>query len=76
MLSRMPTVAISDLQKGDVVMLVATEGSSASAPTAITLLAGVEPILAAAPGGTSASMILSPWNLGANAGAAGDATTQ
>ena len=38
MLSRMPSVTISDLQKGDAVMLVATEGSASSAPTAITLL--------------------------------------
>src|SRR5947209_8027847 len=34
MLSRMPTVAISDLQKGDAVMLVATEGSATYARTA------------------------------------------
>jgi len=72
MLSRMPAVTVSDLNKGDAVMLVATEGSSASGPTAITLLAGVEPILTAAPVGTSASTILSPWNLGTPAGAGGD----
>jgi hypothetical protein len=76
MLGRMPVVATSDLQKGDVVMLVATEGSSASGPTAITLLAGVEPILTAAPSGARASTLLSPWNLGAPAGAGGDASTQ
>ncbi|HEX3741323.1 MAG TPA: hypothetical protein VHV29_16615 [Terriglobales bacterium] len=69
MLSRMPGVTISDLQKGDAVMLVATEGSAASAPTAITLIAGVEPILTAAPGGAAAT-ILSPWNLGASPGGA------
>jgi len=72
MLSRMPAVTVSDLNKGDAVMLVATEGSAASEPTAITLLAGVEPILTAAPAGTSASTILSPWNLSAPAGAGGD----
>jgi hypothetical protein len=71
-LSRMPAVKVSDLNKGDAVMLVATEGSAASGPTAITLLAGVEPILTAAPAGTSASTILSPWNLGAPAGAGGE----
>ncbi len=68
MLSRMPSVAISDLQKGDAVMLVATEGSSTSAPTAITLISGVEPILTAAPSGAAAATILSPWNLGASPG--------
>ena len=69
----MPAVTVSDLNKGDAVMLVATEGSATSAPTAITLLAGVEPILTAAPAGTSAATILSPWNLGGGpAGATGD----
>ena len=72
MLARMPAVTVSDLNKGDAVMLVATEGSAASGPTAITLLAGVEPILTAAPPGTSASTILSPWNLSAPAGAGGE----
>jgi hypothetical protein len=75
MLNRMPTVSISELNKGDAVMLVATEGSSNSGPTAITLLAGVEPILSAAPAGTNASTILSPWNLGAPASVGGDAST-
>ena len=63
MLNRMPTVAISDLQKGDAVILVTTEGSETSQPTAITLLSGVEPILTASP--SEAAMTLSPWSLGA-----------
>lgn len=71
MLSRMPNVAISDLQKGDAVMVVATEGSTNSGPTAITLISGVEPILTAAPGGAAAATILSPWNLGASPGGEG-----
>jgi hypothetical protein len=71
MLSRVPPVSLSDLVKGDAVMLVATEGSSSLGPTAITLLAGVEPILSAAPAGTSASTILSPWNLSAPGGGEG-----
>lgn len=70
-LSRAPAVQLSDLQKGDAVMLVATQGSASSAPTAITLLAGVEPILSASPKG-STSTILSPWTLGASGG--GDAS--
>ena len=79
MLARMPAVPISELNKGDAVILVATEGSAGSEPTAITLLAGVEPILSAAPAGTSAAeTILSPWNLSTSApqGAGGDAMTQ
>ena len=76
MLSRMPAVKVTNLNKGDAVMLVATEESSAAGPTAITMLAGVEPILTAAPPGTNAVTLLSPWNLGASAGAGGDASTQ
>jgi hypothetical protein len=69
MLSRMPAAGIADLQKGDALMIVATEGSAESPSTVIILLSGVEPILAAA-SPSQASTILSPWNLstGANAG--------
>ena len=70
MLARMPAMPITDLNKGDAVMLVATEGSAASGSTVITMLAGVEPILTAAPAGTNAAAtVLSPWNLGAGGGA-------
>ncbi len=75
-LSHSPVVTIADLSKGDAVMLLATEGSSGSKPTAIQMAAGVEPILSAAPPGTSAVTLLSPWNLGTGAGAGGDASTQ
>ena len=61
-LSRMPPATLAELQKGDAVMIVATEGGPNGAPTAITLLGGVEPILEASPN-TSASTILSPWSL-------------
>jgi len=63
MLSRMPTVALADLHKGDAVMIVTTQGSGANPGTAITLLSGVEPILQAAPSGSQA-MMLTPWSLG------------
>ncbi len=69
MLSRMPATALGELQKGDALMIVATEGSADSPSRVIILLSGVEPILAAASPG-QASTILSPWNLstGVNAG--------
>ena len=73
MLSRMPTVSIGDLHKDDAVMVVATEGSVDSAPTVITLLSGVEPILSASPNDNRATMLLSPWSLG---GGAMDAAAQ
>jgi Domain of unknown function (DUF5666) len=62
-LSRMPTVTIADLHKGDAVMMVATEGSLSTPSTAINLLSGVEPILRAAPNGSEA-MMMTPWSLG------------
>jgi hypothetical protein len=72
MLSRMPAVTLADLQKGDALMIVATEGTANSPSSAIILLSGVEPILTAAP--SQAGTILSPWNLstGNVAGAMGD----
>jgi len=59
MLSRAPAIHLSDLQKGDAVMLVSTQGTSEV--TAITLLAGVEPLLQA-PAATQ-NMLLSNWNM-------------
>ncbi len=70
-ISRMPAATLADLQKGDAVMIVATEGSN-GVSTVITLLGGVEPILEASPK-SSASSILSPWSLGSAAG--GEAAT-
>jgi hypothetical protein len=65
-LNRMPPATLADFQKGDAVMVVSTEGASSGDVTAITLVGGVEPILAAAPSGSQA-MTLSPWSLGSNA---------
>ena len=61
-LNRMPPASLTDLQKGDVVMIVSTEGDGAGAVNAITLLAGVEPILTASPNASQA-MMLTPWSL-------------
>ena len=74
MLSRMPSTTLADmnLQKGDAVIVLATEGSATSPHTAITLLSGVEPILQAAPSAGQA-MMLTPWNLGGG-GQGGDAS--
>ena len=75
MLNRMPAVTLTDLQKGDAVMIVTTQGTANTQPTAITLLSGVEPILSASPNSNRAAMLLSPWNLGgAGADAAAGAT--
>jgi hypothetical protein len=67
MVSRLPVGAIGDLKVGGAVMIVASQADPGSATvTAITLLSGVEPILAATPSGTPA-MTLSPWNVGSGA---------
>jgi Cu/Ag efflux protein CusF len=63
MLSRLPTETIAGLKPGDAVMIVATSPSGQSSQSsAVTLLAGVEPILTAAP--TGEGMTLTPWSVG------------
>jgi hypothetical protein len=74
LLTRLPDSKLADLQKGDVVMIVATEGGDVGAITAVTLLAGVEAILTAAPN-QSASTLLSPWSL-STSGGEGEAAQQ
>ena len=72
--NRLPASTLGDFQKGDAVMVVSTQGTDAGGVTAITMLGGVEPILAAAPAGNAAqAMTLSPWSLGGGA-ALGDAS--
>jgi hypothetical protein len=61
-LNRMPPATLADLQKGDAVMIVATGGTASGGVTAITLLGGVEAILASS-GSASQAMFMSPWNL-------------
>jgi hypothetical protein len=75
MLQRTPPLQLSELHKGNAVMIVATEGTPGSA-TAVTLLAGVEPILTASPS-ASQSMFSASWNVGGGGGeeSAGDAGT-
>ena len=65
MIARLPSGSLQDLnlQKGDAVLILATEGTSSTPKTVITLLSGVEPILRAAPSASDA-MMLSPWSLG------------
>ncbi len=73
MVARLPAITLADLHTGDAVMIVAEQSSSDAANlTAITVLAGVEPILAASPSG-SAAMTLSPWSVGTGAPEGGGA---
>jgi len=69
--SRMPPATLASFAKGEAVMVVSTEGTAAGV-TAITLVGGVEPILAA-PNGNQQT--LAPWDLGGGGGG-GDAGGQ
>ncbi len=60
LLARLPAATLGDLQKGEAVMIVSTQGSAAQPPSAITLLGGVEPILTAAPAGNRGAIVPDP----------------
>ncbi len=65
MLSRLPAETLAGLKVGDAVMIVATSSAAnSSTSSAVTLLAGVDPILSASPSGQS--MTLSPWSVGSS----------
>jgi hypothetical protein len=72
MLQRTPALELSDLHKGDAIMIVATQGTPEAA-TAVTLLAGVEPIFTASPS-ASQSLFSASWNLGGGGGTDAAAT--
>ena len=57
-LSRAPAIKLGDLTKGEAVMLVATQG--AADVTAVSLFAGVEPLLQA----PASQSLLSNWSMG------------
>ena len=61
MIDRTPAIKISDLMAGEAVIISSTAGAAADQVTAITLLAGVEPILTK-PG--TREMSLGDWNMG------------
>jgi hypothetical protein len=62
LLGRLPAAPLSEFQKGDVVMIVATGGLTDAQVTAITILGGVELLLQATTQ-EQASSILTPWSL-------------
>ena len=62
-LNRAPSIKIADLKKGEAVMVVSTQG--ADEVSAITLLAGVEPLLQA----PESQNLLANWSMGGSGGA-------
>jgi len=69
-LDRLPATPLSELKPGDAIMVSTTEGSDSTHLTAIMLLAGVEPVLTAAPNSTRD--IMSGWDLGGGGGGEGN----
>lgn len=59
MLNRAPVIQIADLKKGDAIMVVSSDGTTDV--TAITLLAGVEPLLEAP---AASQSLLNNWSMG------------
>jgi Domain of unknown function (DUF5666) len=61
-LDRMPQLSLSELKKGDAVIVSSSKGPGDSAITAFAFVAGVEPFLAAAPR-SGGQVNLGSWNL-------------
>jgi hypothetical protein len=61
LLANVPTMTLADLKKGDAIIVLSTVGTVPDQMTAITMLAGVEPILTK-PG--TREMQLGEWSLG------------
>jgi len=65
-LERSPQLALTELKKGDALIVSSTKGADGSSMTAISLVAGVEPFLAAAPR-RAGQVDLGSWSLGMGA---------
>ncbi len=70
MLEHAPAITVADLKPGDAIMVKTTAGSGSGPGTAVMLIAGVEPILTAAPNSTRD--IMAGWNLGGGGGGEGN----
>lgn len=64
LLERSPQLSLADLKKGDALIISSSKGPDGSSMTAFSLVAGVEPFLAAAPR-TAGQVDLGSWNIGA-----------
>ena len=69
MLDRAPKIMLADLKPGDAIIISSTDGTVPNQITAITLVAGVEPILTAP--GRKGDMALGSWSLELRKGAGG-----
>ncbi len=64
LLERSPQLALADLKKGDALIISSSKSADGSSMTAFSLVAGVEPFLAAAPR-TAGQVDLGSWTIGA-----------
>jgi hypothetical protein len=58
-----PVLQIAEIKSGEPLIILSTEGAKPTEVTAILVLAGVEPILAARPKGND-QVVIRPWSLG------------
>lgn len=64
MLERIPPVTLAELKPGDALIVASTQGANPDEVTAITVIAGVEPILRT----PSRQVVLGNWNVDMNMG--------
>jgi hypothetical protein len=67
MLDRLPKATLSEINKGDALMIASMAGTDAGSLVATSVIAGVEPIFTAAPQGNRQQM-MGNWSLEMNAG--------
>jgi hypothetical protein len=66
MLDRLPTISLADLKPGAAIILAGSPQGDASHITAITIIAGIEPIMTA--GASFVQDLIGGWNLGGGGG--------
>jgi hypothetical protein len=70
MIERMPVFTLAELKPGDALIISGGKGADPGLITALTMLAGVEPILSAVPE-SQRGMMLGGWSIDAGGGAGG-----
>jgi len=63
MLERMPPLNVAELKKGDALVISGSRGQDPANVMALTMLAGVEPLLAAAPRQAGGAVNIGNWSL-------------
>ena len=66
MMERMPAFTLAELKPGDAIIVASSAGSDPTRITAITLLAGAEPLLTAPAGQAGERQLSASWNFDIN----------